>query len=185
MSPQYVTARLNDRARPMDRGDIYADPLHEVLKSRALGAVTGGGSQLGQTGEIMFCDLEIEVNDTTDATLAVIAETLNGLGAPKGSRILVPDQGLEIPFGKNEGLAVYLNGTDLPMEVYQQSDVNFVWSEFERLLHPHGRIHSYWEGETETALYMYGPSFREMHARIAEFMTSYALCQRARVEQIS
>jgi hypothetical protein len=94
-------------------------------------------------------------------------------------------QGEELPFGINEGLAVYLNGTDLPDEVYAECDSNFVYSEFNRLLGPAGKVHSHWQGPTETALYMYGPSFEAMKSRLANFLDSYPLCQRARVVQIA
>ena len=33
------------------------------------------------------------------------------------------------PFGSTEGIAVYLNGTDLPDTTYQECDSNFVYSE--------------------------------------------------------
>ena len=47
-----VIARLNDRAQPMDRGDRYEDPLDAFLKANGLGEVSGGGTQLLETGEI-------------------------------------------------------------------------------------------------------------------------------------
>jgi hypothetical protein len=51
---------------------------------------------------------------------------LERLGAPKGSQLVVDGGGREIPFGATEGLAAYLNGTDLPDTVYRTSDVNVV-----------------------------------------------------------
>jgi hypothetical protein len=114
-----------------------------------------------------------------------IIETLERLGAPKGSKLICGEQGEEIPFGRTEGLAVYLNGTDLPQEVYENSDVNHVFEEFNRLLEGEGQIHSYWEGPEETALYMYGSSFAAMKSLLAEFIESYPLCQRARIVQVA
>lgn len=180
-----VTVRLNDRARPMDRGDIYEDPLAELLESRGIGKVVGGGSQLAMNREISFCELELELNDASDATLRIITDALDKMGAPKGSNLILHEPKREIPFGNNEGLAVYLNGTDLPKEVYETSDVNFVIEEFVRLLDPVGHIHSFWEGAAETGLYMYGHSFQEMKERLAGFMESYPLCQKARMSQIA
>jgi hypothetical protein len=80
---------------------------------------------------------------------------------------------------------VYLNGTDLPHEVYAECDANFVLSEFTRLRGSDGKVHSHWQGPAETALYMYGPSFESMKHRLTGFLTSYPLCQRARVVQIA
>jgi hypothetical protein len=180
-----VIAQLNDRAQPMDRGELYEDPLDEVLKKHRAGNVTGGGTQLADDMEIEFCEIEIEVHEPATASISVIKQTLEELGAPKGSKLRLESQGEELPFGINEGLAVYLNGTDLPDEVYAECDSNFVYSEFNRLLGADGKVHSHWQGPTETALYMYGPSFETMKDRLASFLDNYPLCQRARVVQIA
>jgi hypothetical protein len=181
-----VIARLNARVRPLDRCELWEEPLQEILVADGLGKVIGGGTQLGPLGEIMYCDVELGMRDASDMTLHVVADALTALGAPKGSRLLSGgDSAREIAFGQNEGLAVYLNGAELPQEVYEQTDVNFVWSEFDRLLGSGGRIYSYWEGPTETALYMYGPSFETMKQRISQFMAAYPLCRKSRAERIA
>jgi hypothetical protein len=179
-----IVARLNDRAMPMDRGSRYEDPLDEALKTKGLGEVTGGGTMLSESKEIQFCDVEIVVKDASEEVLAFIKTTLEGFGAPLGSRPLV-GKNKELPFGKTEGLGIYLNGTDLPANVYAECDVNFIYSEFNRLLAPEGSVHSHWEGPTETALYVYGPSVDSMKARLADFLASYPLCERARLERVA
>ena len=146
-----IIARLNDRAEPMDRGELYEDPLDEVLKKHGVGTVTGGGTQLGKDNEIEFCDIEIEIRLPADECITLIKNTLEELGAPKGSKLILDESSEELPFGSNEGLAVYLNGTDLPDEVYAECDFNFVYSEFNRLLESAGKVHSHWQGPTETA----------------------------------
>jgi hypothetical protein len=181
----FVIARLNDRAQPMDRGELYEDPLEEALKKHRAGTVTGGGTQLADNTEIEFCEIEIEVREPVAEGILLIKQTLEELGAPKGSMLELPTQDEQQPIGLNEGLAVYLNGTDLPDEVYAECDIDFVYSEFNRLLGPDGKVHSHWQGPTETALYMYGPSYETMKKRIAGFLSSYPLCQRARVVQIA
>jgi hypothetical protein len=181
----FVIARLNDRAQPMDRGELYEDPLDEVLQKHGVGTVTGGGTQLGKDNEIEFCELEIEIRGTAEESVALIKNTLEELGAPKGSKLILDASDEGLPFGVNEGLAVYLNGTDLPDEVYAECDCDFVYSEFNRLLEPEGKVHSHWQGPTETALYMYGPSFASMNNRLSSFIRSYPLCQKARVVQIA
>ena len=82
-------------------------------------------------------------------------------------------------------MAVYLNGSDLPAEVFASCDVNFVISEFSRLLGTGGCILSNWEGPAETALYMYGSSFAGMRGRIEDFLAAYPLCRKCRVAQIA
>ena len=183
--PVYVIARLNDRAQPLDRGSLYEDPLDDLLKSERMGTVTGGGTQLGEDNEIVFCDVEIQVTAPLEQATPLICSTLESLGAPIGSKLIVESDNSEVAIGKTEGLAVYLNGVDLPDHVYQECDFDSVADEFTRLLGNEGKIHSYWQGPRETALYMYGNSFQEMKQRIEGFLTSCPLCQQARVEQIA
>lgn len=180
-----VIARLNARAQPLDRGDLYEDPLDDVLQAKKLGQVTGGGTQLTETGEIAFCDVEIVLAQASDGALDEVRKCLEAQGAPKGSSLMIEDREDEIAFGVNEGLAVYLNGTDLPDEVYADCDVNHIYSEFDRLLGAAGKVHSYWNGPTETALYLYGPSHDAMVDSIKPFVESYPLCQKARLEKIA
>ncbi|WP_282607188.1 hypothetical protein [Pelagibius sp. Alg239-R121] len=183
-SAKLIVAELNARLRPLDRGEIYEDPLEEFLAARGIGGVTGGGTLQAANGEVQRSDIDINLPDVTEQILGEISRYLESLGAPKGS-FLILDDGTKTPFGVNEGLAVYLNGTDLPASVYEQSDVNVVWTEFEKLLAGHGGIQSYWEGPKETALYLYGPSYDTMVSRIRPFMDVYPLCQKARLEKIA
>jgi hypothetical protein len=169
----------------MDRGELYEDPLMEVLQKRRAGEVVGGGTMLREHGEIDFCEIEIEVHEPAAANIALVKETLEALGAPKGSKLRLEAEGEELSIGKNEGLAVYLNGTDLPDNIYEECDADFVYLEFNRLLGEDGKVHSHWQGPTETALYMYGPSFETMEQRLADFLGTYPLCQRARIVQIA
>ena len=180
-----IIAQLNARLMPLDRGAIFEDPLDEVIQKSGIGRVTGGGTMQNKGGEIEFCDIELEARDLDDSTVTMIVEVLEGLGAPKGSKLQFGEQRPELPFGRCEGLAVYLNGTDLSDEVYKASDVNFVYSEFNRLLGEKGRIFSHWAGPAETALYLYGPSFADMQKAIAGFVATYPLCQRCREVQIA
>ena len=177
-----VTVRLNDRAQPMDRGERYEDPLQELLAKNGWGEVSGGGSQLSEDGEIVFCELELLLSEITPDTLRAIADKLDSLGAPVGSRILSEP---ELSLGSSEGLGIYLNGTDLPDETYRDCDVDVVYSEFNRLLIGIGSVHSHWQGPTETALYVYGRTAAEMRTALQPFLDSYPLCERARIVQIA
>ncbi|HYO79411.1 MAG TPA: hypothetical protein VE010_23295 [Thermoanaerobaculia bacterium] len=183
--PAMVIASLNARLQPVHRGEFFEDPLEEVLERRNLGEITGGGTMQMKTGEIEFCDVEVAVNTAVPDWERVLINALESLGAPRGSRLIVVGTGREIPFGVTEGLAVYLNGTDLPDEIYRECDSNHVYSEFNRLVGGEGRVLSWWEGPTETALYLYGGSFVSMRARIDEFIRTYPLCHRCRIEQIA
>ena len=41
-SGNFIVATLNDKVMPIDRGEIYEDPLDEFLQSNGIGEVTGG-----------------------------------------------------------------------------------------------------------------------------------------------
>lgn len=92
-----------------------------------------------------------------------------------------------MPFGAAEGLAIYLNGTDLPPEVYQQCDVNEFIDVVNKRLDAAGAgaILGSWEGPTETALYMYGRSASGMRKAIGPYVAEYPLSQRARLVEIA
>lgn len=179
----FVTATLNARVMPVDRGERYEDPLDEQLGKRGLGHVDGGGTMQQENGEVDFVDIELELHDAGEETLDLVVQVLEAVGAPRGSK-LVHDGG-ERAFGQNEGLAVYVNGTDLPDEVYETCDINVVIERFDELLGDAGTMQGHWQGPTETALYYYGPSFAEMSARIAPYVASYPLLERARLVQIA
>lgn len=179
----YLTAQLNARLQPMHRGELFEDPLDEALQELGLGSVSGGGTQLSESGEVDYCDIEIDVAVLDERSVQAIINLLEGLGAPRGSKLKAGEQ--ELPFGNTEGLALYLNGTDLPDEVYKACDSNVVYTEVQRLIGDRGEIYSHWQGQKETALYLYGNSFQEMRDSIAEFLATYPLCQKCRVEQIA
>jgi hypothetical protein len=181
--PVSVTVTLNARLQPMDRGERFEDPLAEAVGARA--EVTGGGTLLAETGEIEVCDIEIELREPGEALERLIITTLEGLGAPKGSVLRVASPEREVPFGRTEGLAVYLNGTDLPDETYANCDSNFVYDEMNRLLAPDGSVYSHWQGPRETALYAYGRSFDDMKQRLQPLLTTYPLCAQCRVVQVA
>ncbi|MHA7871970.1 MAG: hypothetical protein ACX939_06450 [Hyphococcus sp.] len=182
----FVTARLNARVQPIDRGDYFEEPLDETLQAQGLGEVTGGGTQLAEDPVgIAFCDVEICLKEASEDALQKITEQLEALGAPKGSKLIVEKSGQEIPFGRQEGIAVYLNGVDLPDEVYETCDFDTVVEEFNKLMGDKGAYRGYWQGERETGVFCYGPSYEAMKTAIEPFLQTYPLCQTARVEQIA
>jgi hypothetical protein len=181
-----VTARLNARLQPIDRGEQFEHPLGEALQSEGLGEVVGGGTQLaGEPAGIEFCDVEIRLKHASEPVLRRVIERLEFLGAPKGSRLIIESSGREIAFGNQEGLALVLNGTDLPAEIYASCDINHVVSELSRLMGEKGSFRGYWEGSKETSLYCYGGSFVEMSKAIEPLLNNYPLCRGAKVEQIA
>ncbi|MBF4696042.1 hypothetical protein [Fusibacter ferrireducens] len=182
----FIVVQLNDKIMPIDRGSRYEDPLDEFIRKKGYGEVTGGGTMQSNNKEIQFCDIEVRINQMSisNKILSEIIEKLEGWGAPKGSFIKSFNNDI-IQFGKKEGIAVYLDGKNLPSNVYQECDSNYVIEEISRLIESEDDIYRYWEGEVETALYFYVDSYDEAHKKIQEFIKSYPLCQNARVIQIA
>lgn len=177
-----LTLKLNARFQPKHRFELE-DVLQEILENNQMGEVTGGGTALEPDGEIAYCDIEIRLADDKPDAVKWLTDLLNRLGIPKGSVL----QGVEpeIKTGTLEGLACYLDGADLPDEVYKTCDINYVVAQLEQAIEGTGSMYSYWAGATCTALYFYGTSFAEMKRRMEPFIAAYPLCQKSRIEQIA
>lgn len=183
----FIVIQLNDKIMPIARGEFYEDPLEELLESKQYGEITGGGTMQHESGGIKFCDIEVLLYQGEHHRKAIeeIVMNLEEIGAPKGSHITIGDSDEPIHFGKKEGLAIYLDGVNLPENIYAECDINVVLSELSRLVGYDGDVQRYWEGNTETALYFYGDSFETMKSAIMEFVSTYPLCQNARIVQIA
>jgi hypothetical protein len=179
----HFTLNLNARLQPFDRHDIE-DVLIEALEKQNLGTVSGGGTGQKPNGEIAYCDIELDLNDNSQETIDKIVEIAETIGLPKGSA-LHGESDFKREVGTLEGLALYLNGTELPDEVYAECDINHAVKEIEELLGESGELYSHWQGPQDTGLYFYGVSFDEMKAKMSGFLSEYPLCQKCRVEQIA
>jgi len=179
-------AQLNHKLMPIDRGDRYEDPLNEDLAKLEFGSADGGGTMLNKSKEIDVIDIEMNLLQT-DKSIPFVIQRLEAYGAPRGSKLIIGEgqDKREIPFGKVEGVGIYLNGTALPQEVYAQCDINEVISEINKLVTGHGEIQSYWEGATETALYIYGDDAEIIKKLVAGYLASYPLCKGARVTTLT
>jgi hypothetical protein len=180
-----AVVHLAARLQPFQRGEFFEDPLDAELKSRGLGEVTGGGTLMTRDPEgIASCDIDVALRALDPQVLDSLIAILERLGAPKGSKLLVkgaPDR----PLGQWEGMAVFLNGTDLAPETYARADVNATIKGLGAALGPAGELRGYHEGGAETALYFYGPDFARMEAAVRDFVAQDPLCQRCRIERIA
>jgi len=176
-----VRITLNARLRPLDRGTRYESPLRAALDAGMPGSkVSGGGTLLSAEREPLFSDIDLDVEGDAREALGLVTAALEAAGAPKGSRVRL-DEGGPVPFGVTEGLAVYLNGTGLPDEVYAAGDVSVLIAALLERLGAEGGMQSYWEGRRETALYLYGASAARMDELTAGVLARFPLAQRCRV----
>jgi len=180
-----LKVRINARLPSVQRGDRYEDPLAYWLESRFPGShVTGGGTLRSPEGEPLSCGIDAEVVGDADQIIGGVVAFLEEVGAPRGSSATIVD-GPYRPFGAVEGLAVYLNGTDLPAQVYASHDVNEFFDRLHEAVKDTGTLQAFWEGDDTTAVYAYGPSYDAMHEAIAPLLASHPLAEKARVLQIA
>lgn len=178
--PHLVLARLYEYIEPIDRGDRYEDPLQDALDKAGAGRVTGGGSQLDELGGITFVDIEIELANL-DGALQVVVEALEAAGAPQGSELLLAsDESVLREFGTQQCLAVFLDGTSLPDDVYAELDFEAVVEEIGAAA-GEGSYRGFWQGPEETGLFLFGPDAEAMLARVEPVLRRIPIGQNARV----
>lgn len=181
--PHVVVARIPEHIEPMERGARYEDPIQDALSIRMLGWVTGGGSQLTSAAEIGYVDVELALANLDEA-LDVAQRILEDAGAPVGSLFLFEQDGVDVerPFGAQEGVAVYLDGTSLPEEIYAETDIDALMERLGTAADSAGgELRSAWNGPTETALYHYGPSADAMLVALQPVFDDFPICQNARL----
>ncbi len=190
-------AKLNMRLGPVARGQLFEEPLIRALAESGLGAVTGGGSNVGQAGaeggealEVLWCAIDVQMVDA-ERSAQVICDCLNRRGAANGSQLefYVENERYVADFGVSEGIAVYFDSTGLPPEVYERHKFNDVMGLLNGLVGTEaggrGAVLDCWHGPTESAVYMYGRSAEAMEDAIAPLLAANPLCKRARVEVIA
>ncbi|AOW19370.1 hypothetical protein [Urechidicola croceus] len=186
-SGNFIVATLNDKVMPIDRGEIYGKPLDEFLQTNGIGEVTGGGTMQMESGELEYCDIEIQLSSDklNKEHLKAIIDKLEELGAPKGSKLTIEKNDQKIEFGKKEGLGIYLDGINLSDEVYKNSDSEALANEIIRLAKIEDNVIRYWQGNTETGLYFYGESFEKINNSIADFVKNHPECENCRIERVA
>lgn len=178
-NPHVVIARFYEHIEPIDRGR-YEDPLQEALDKSNAGQVTGGGSQLNELGGIDYAEVEIELANM-DGAVSTVTETLEKAGAPKGSELIAAEDGRVLQtFGRNECLAIYLDGVSLPDEVYANLDFDAVVTEIGTAAGPDS-FHGFSQGNEETGLFFFGSSADDMFARVEAVLRQLPIGQNARV----
>jgi hypothetical protein len=178
--PYVILARVYEHIEPIDRGERYEDPLQAVLEPANIGRVTGGGSQLNELGGIAHADVEIELANL-DGALDVVVDALEKAGAPQGSELIdMSDSRTLRQFGKQQCLAIFLDGMTLPEEVYADLDFEAVVAELGAAAGD-GSNRGFWQGAEETGLFFFGPDAEAMFARVEPVLRRLPIGQNARV----
>lgn len=178
----FATLNLNARLQPEHRDSYYENNLNKILEKTEIGTVDGGGTTLTDEEGPLECDVDIAYYKDKEQKLI---ELIKFIPTPKGSKLTLDDTGESIDVGNLEGLAIYLNGTELDENIYKECDINYVIDELGKRIGDKFMFFSYWIGNKETALYFYGTDYEGMKAAVEPFLADYPLCQKCRVLQIA
>ncbi|ALV43566.1 hypothetical protein AU252_22290 [Pseudarthrobacter sulfonivorans] len=97
--PSVVIATLNARLQPLDRAALEeAFEAAMTVRGHRI-RVVGGGTQMAANGEVIECDIEIEIDELSELTVDAVTETLATMLAPKGSTLYLSEQDRRIDFG--------------------------------------------------------------------------------------
>ncbi|CAM4012101.1 hypothetical protein PSAR109036_04400 [Psychrobacter arenosus] len=210
-----VVVNLKAKLRPEDQGELEDAFLDVCEQLNLQADIVGGGSLLDDNGESFESVIEIALAECNDTIIDHIIGFFESTLAPKGSSLTIYEPsassidnaiiqdtaventaldseaepainaGRKIHFGHQEGLGLYLNGKDLAPKIYQKYDIRHVFDKCNSLLKGVGMVNSYWQGYSETALYMYGDSYEQMVKRIEPFVSTYPLCNKSKMVKIA
>lgn len=181
----FVVARLPARIGPILRGEIYEDPLDEALGRDDGIEVTGGGTMMGEDGDILFIDVEISIDGDLDPALDRIVAGLEGIGAPRGTQI-INDEGETLRTCGSRAIAgLVLDGVTLPQEVYDTCSADDVLDAMLAALGSGCGYAGYHAMSETTVLYFHGEDYAKMAKAMKKKMTSLPLCQGATLIQVA
>lgn len=180
--PLKVTVRIPARLQPAHRDDLIVKPISELMRHVSprtrLAAKETVVTQHGEPVEAVL-DWEVELSDAEH----VVTRLLDlEAGLPRGSTVEI--NGKAATFGELDGLAVYLNGTELADDVYAQADLQAIVEDLQQHLGRTGQLWSWWQGEAETALYFYGPDAAAIRSALEERSQQHPLMERCRMERL-
>ena len=172
-----VVAHLNTVVGPVERYDLFEEPLDKALAGAEAGDVSGGGSLMADDGAIVHVDVEITLPELTDPVLDLIVDTLNGCGAPRGSWL--HDGSAENRLrdvGLCDLLALPLDGQGLPDAVYEAFDFEDFLKQALTALGDAGQYGGTVEGARYTTLYFAGRAYDLMAERLKPLVDRAPIC---------
>lgn len=95
-NPLFVYIKIPADIQPLDRGNLFEDPLQAALEKEGLGTITGGGSQLADesSNKIDFCGIDVDLYDAAGG-LQMLRRELVRLNAPTGTLLIYELNGHE------------------------------------------------------------------------------------------
>jgi len=183
--PTYMTIRLPLKIGPMERGDLWEDPLSDLIEPDEIAEVSGGGTMMSPDGGIEYCDLEIELTDLSDDRLDKIQAAMIKLGAPKDTKFVNDDDEVLRTFGNVCVVGIGLDGGGLPDSAYESFDPDTFNQDILATLgdgHSYGGSHA---GKRYTYFYYHGPDGDAIEAALRAFAADRPICQGAKYEKLA
>ena len=116
-----------------------------------------------------------------DDAVSVATAALVRADAPEGSELIDASDGRVVAeFGKQQCLAIFLDGTSLPDEVYAELDFDAVVGELGAAAGEES-FRGFWSGPEETGLFFFGPDADAMLTRVEPVLRGLPIGQNARV----
>ncbi|MDX8348860.1 hypothetical protein SLH49_12805 [Cognatiyoonia sp. IB215446] len=183
--PVYLSVRLPLKIGPMERFEFWEEPLTEILKAEELGEITGGGTMMDPEGDILYCDLEVELSDLTDKTLDKLQDAMTRLNAPKSTSFVTDGGTVLREFGSISVVGIGLNGADLPDSAYEGFDPDDFNDEVVSSLgegYAYGGSHA---GEKYTFFYYHGSDADHMKTRLTDIAAHKPIGEGAQITQLA
>ena len=109
-----------------------------------------------------------------------MVEALESAKAPRGSELIDASNSRLTEFGTEQCLAIFLDGTSLPDQVYADLDFDAVVAELGSAAGGDS-YRGFWQGDEETGLFLFGPDADAMFARVEPVLRRLPIGQNARV----
>jgi len=150
-----IVLQVNDKCRPLARGELYEEPLENFLKIGKVGKFIGSGTALKENIDPWYCELEFSVKDISNTAIEKLKEGIENIGIPKGSRLILEDN-QEISLGTLEGVIVNLNYSNAPENILDETDFQLLWDGVATSVEPYGNYHDDVNRNGATSIYYYG-----------------------------
>jgi hypothetical protein len=171
-----IILRVNDKCRPIARGEFYEEPLEELLEEKKIGELTGVGTALRENNDPWYCDIEFSVKDASEPAIQELKNGIEQIGIPKGSQLILED-GQKIPLGTLEGVVVNLNYSTAPESILDATDFQTLWDGVAKSVEPHGQYHDDLNRNGATTIFYYGNAAQTIINSVKAQLQGHALEQ--------
>jgi len=186
--PVFVVFTLAMPLQPQERHEYFEDRIEAFLQDQPLAEYCGGGTLINEDGSIKACDIELEINHLNN--ISTFIEVLENYGAAKGSVARFEDQQgktTEIAFGKNEGLALWLDTNVLNDDARcTQDDIDALYAAIAQTFGPDVQLSLLGQEIGDNyVIYFFGPSFAVLEQRLQALFGHFPALNNAHFEQIA